>query len=90
MTKCLINKKRKKRKAHKSSARLNEYQVNVKLTSSEYDEIQKVNDKFFAGELTPTQLGRLLFDVACDYLAKSKVEQKSVVLVNGLQLTEIK
>lgn len=73
-----------------SKPRLNEHQCNIKLTSKEYEKIQEVNDKFFDGSLTHTQLGRFLFDVACEYLANAKVEQRAVVVVNGMPVTEIK
>lgn len=73
-----------------SKPRLNEYQVNVKLTADEYDKIQKINDKHFDGKLTHVQLGRFLFDAACEYLAGANVQKREVVMVNGTPLTEIK
>lgn len=81
-----------KKKLHRNKARLNEYQVNVKLTEQEYGKIQAINDKFFNGELVHVQLGRFLFDVACDYLEKAEVktQTREIVMVNGVPLTEIK
>ena len=73
-----------------SKPRPNAYQFNVKLTAEEYDKLQLINDKHFKGELTHTQLGRFLFDVAADYLASAKIEKREVVMINGVPLTEIK
>lgn len=64
-------------------------QLNTKLTQLEYEQVQSVNEKFFNGSLNKSEIGLFLFQVALDYLAKAKVETKTVITVDGLPL-EIK
>ncbi len=66
-----------------TKARKNEHQFNVKQTETEWQNLQRVNQKHFGGKLTPTELGRFLLKVALDALVDAKVETKEVILVNG-------
>lgn len=63
---------------------INTHQCNTKLTSSEWNQIQEVNAKYF-GNLNTSDLGKVLFKIALDALKEAKVETKtvSVLRVNG-------
>lgn len=72
-------------------ARLNEYQFNVKQTAQEWDKLQAVNDRFFDGKLTNTELGRFLLGFALQKLAEVKtVELTTAFVVDGKTVVEIK
>ncbi len=66
------------------------HQLNCKMSQHEYEELQVLNDKLFAGKLNNSDLARFLLNVAKEHLAKAKVETRTVVTVDGVPLTEVK
>lgn len=65
-------------------------QLNTKLTTSQLQHIQELNERFFDGKRNMSEMGAFLFEVAFDAIAKGKIEKKSVLLINGLPMTELK
>ncbi len=67
-----------------SRARKNEYQFNIKHTEEEWERLQLVNQKYFDGQLTVTELGRFLLQVALNALDKgAKVSKVTHITVDG-------
>lgn len=52
-------------------------QMNAKLTSSEYSELQKVNQELFGGDLNKSDLMRFIVKVAMQAIKNAKVEVKT-------------
>jgi len=59
------------------------HQLNAKFSEAEYNRVQDINVKLFGGLMNNSDLARFLIGVALDKLATSKVEIKTVVLVDG-------
>lgn len=62
------------------------HQLNCKMTASEFERVQSVNDKLFSGELNNSDLARFLFNYAIEKLVGAKVEKKMVITVDGLEV----
>ena len=65
------------------------HQLNAKFSETEYNRVQDVNTKFFNGLLNNSDLARFLIGLALDKLASAKVEKKTVLLVDGLPISEV-
>lgn len=65
------------------------HQLNAKFSEDEYNRVQAVNAKFFNGLLNNSDLARFLIGLALDKLASAKVEKKTVLLVDGLPVSEV-
>jgi len=65
-------------------------QLNIKLTKTEMEQLEAVNQQLTGGQWNKSDLGRFLINLALDKLATAKVETRTIITVDGLPVSEVK